>query len=95
MKATLIHRDGDSATVRITPSWLGRWFGARVVDVACVRRWHLLNHDFEWVAEATRRPVDRAILLALERVEVVDLPIARYVDSAKARAATVKLKADA
>lgn len=33
MTAVLVDRTGDRATVRLTPSWLARLFGARVVDV--------------------------------------------------------------
>lgn len=37
MKATLVQRDGDRATVRLTPSWLARLFGARETECELVR----------------------------------------------------------
>ena len=34
MRATVVSIDAKTATVRLTPSWLGRLFGGRVVEVA-------------------------------------------------------------
>lgn len=74
MKATLVTRNGDRATVRLTPCWLARWLGAHVVDVGLVRA----GVD-GWGTEATERPLSHVahgalMLHALDFVPVLALP---------------------
>lgn len=68
MKARLISRDGDSATVLVTPSWIARLFGARAYLLRCKRP------GLTWVTEATRREVPRFVLDALDREEIEEMP---------------------
>jgi len=75
MRATLVERTGIRATVRLTPCWLARLFGARelVCELEAPDRWH--GGELRWLFVATRRDVRGSqhgdlILLALERVPV-------------------------
>lgn len=75
MRATLVERTGIRATVRLTPCWLARLFGARelVCELEAPDRWH--GGELRWRFVATCRDVrgsqhGELILLALERVPV-------------------------
>lgn len=78
MKATLVHRDGDRATVRLTPGRIARWFGAQTVDVELV---YSDEVPVGWHAVGSRRPIDslpyrEELEHALDFVPVADPPIA-------------------
>ena len=73
MTATLLHRSGERATVRLTPSWWERLWGTQMVDVELVR------DGYNWRTEATRRDIDhvkhgREIKHALDFVPVGEVP---------------------
>lgn len=68
MKARLVNRDGDKATVLVTPSWFARLFGARLYLMRCVRT------SSRWITEATRRDVPTFVLDALDREEIEEMP---------------------
>lgn len=75
MKATLVHRDGDHATVRLTPGRIARWLGAQTVDVELVR----IPAIESWRTEATMRGIEYVrhggkIRHALDFVPVTPLP---------------------
>jgi hypothetical protein len=73
MSARLLNRDRSTASVLITPTWLGRLFGRRPYVIRCER-----NEYGEWRTEATKRRVSVGVLDALDREEVgADLPVAR------------------
>lgn len=50
MRATLVSRSGDRATVRLAPGWLGRLLGAVELEVE-LARW---TPTGVWLTEATR-----------------------------------------
>ena len=68
MRARLISRDGKSATVLVTPSWIARLFGARPYLLRCERT------GSRWITEATQREVPRLVLDALDREEIEEMP---------------------
>lgn len=79
MRATLIERDGDRATVRLTPSWVARLLGARetLAELHAPSSWD--DGELRWRFVATRRDVRGAehgelILRSLERVPMTALP---------------------
>lgn len=59
MRATLLDRTGDRATVRLTPSWLARLFGAR--ETMCELNYHAGDADLDikagWYTAGTGRAV--------------------------------------
>jgi hypothetical protein len=75
VKATLLHRDGDRATVRLTPGRIGRWLGAQTVDVELVRILSIQS----WRTEATMCDIEYVkhggkIRHALDFVPVTEPP---------------------
>ena len=68
MRARLVNRDGNTATVLVTPSWIARLFGARPYLLRCVRT------SSRWVTEATQRDVPRLMLDAIDREEWTEWP---------------------
>lgn len=68
MRARLVSREGDSATVLVTPSWIARLFGARPYLLRCKRT------SSRWVTEATQREVPSLVLDALDREEIEGMP---------------------
>jgi len=76
MKATLLHRSGDRATVRLTPSWWARLWGEREVDVELV---YSDEVPVGWHSVGSRRPIDSLpyrdeLKHALDFVPVVEPP---------------------
>ena len=55
MKATLVECDGEHATVRLTPSWLARLFGAREAVVELEGRPELKGGRYRWYTAGTER----------------------------------------
>jgi hypothetical protein len=75
MRATVVSIDGNNATVRITPSWLGRMFGCRVVELELENLSTI--HRNGWVAKNTGRELayidhGEAIRNALDFREAAD-----------------------
>lgn len=76
MTATLLHRSGDRATVRLTPSWWERLWGAQIVDVELV---YSDEVPIGWYAAGSRRPLSHLphwsdIREALDFVPVASVP---------------------
>lgn len=71
MRATVVSIDAKHATVRLTPSWLGRLFGGRVVEVELVNVSTIANEP-NWRTKGTGRHVERLIENALDYREVAD-----------------------
>lgn len=72
MRIVLIERVGDSATLRLTPNWLARLFGAceKIIQLQCDKP---VCSSPCWIHVATRRQVrDEAILDALDFVPVTE-----------------------
>lgn len=83
MKAVLVARTSTSATVRLSPSWLGRLLGACESIVELV--WHVEGRGEKvqrgWVVQGSRRwlhetPHGRRIENALDLVPVAAPPVA-------------------
>lgn len=81
LKATLVSRDGDRATVRLTPSWPARWFGARetVVELEWHEEGKRTRRFAGWLSLGSRRWLDEIdhhalIESALDFVPVAALP---------------------
>jgi hypothetical protein len=79
VRATLVERTGTRATVRLTPSWLARLFGARELVCELEASEPQFGVALLWRFAATRRDVwcsqhGQSILTALERVPVVAPP---------------------
>jgi len=79
VRATLVERTGTRATVRLTPSWPARLFGARELVCELEAPDPQLSVELRWRFAATRRGVwgsqhGELILLALERVPVAAPP---------------------
>ncbi len=55
MKATLVDRAEDRATVRLTPCWLARLFGARETVCELTRRCESGKVSAQWCAMGTGR----------------------------------------
>lgn len=72
MKCRTIERGAGTASVLVTPSWLGRLFGARPYVLRCER-----SCFGEWRTVASRRSLSLPILDAIDRDEVTELPAAR------------------
>lgn len=84
MRATLVYRDGDRAAVRLTPSWLGRLFGARETVVELERERRSDGSILHWKSPGSDRRLFQLrhgamIEDALEAVPVAALPLARVV----------------
>lgn len=87
MKATLVSRNGDHATVRLTPSWLSRLFGARERSVK-IWRGHYNQRGFcgdrcdcksigdGWWVRGEAKSSERILLAAIDFVPVAELPAA-------------------
>lgn len=74
MRATLVGRTGDRATVRLTPCWIARWLGAWDVTIEL----HKSQYD-GWKASGSDRllrdlPHASKIRNALDFVPTVPLP---------------------
>lgn len=78
MRATLVECSDDRATVRLTPSWLARLFGARevVCELEVDGRWS--DGDLRWRYARTRRDLREGAHSALILAALEQQPVARY-----------------